>query len=294
VAALGAICASWRKSVAAKHNAALHKIYNCSSSFYRVDQRCCDAANVLREDSRLKTKKPGTSTQRASSATNVAAKGSVTKISPAAEEPVVSATDVVDEATKPSKPSAQVHKAWGTEMTMREVVEKVIPAAPEPAVRVIDAISETITASPDPVAAATEEKVKPIAAIETTKPNSMLGTKTMIKSTEDFVAFGQANVEAFVKSGQIWTAGVQELTKLFAATTKASFDEAVGTLRAITSAKSVTEAINLQSAFASSVMAKTLADSNKLIDASMKLTEKTLAPITARVTGAVETFGKAA
>jgi hypothetical protein len=37
-----------------------------------------------------------------------------------------------------------------------------------------------------------------------------------------------------------------------------------------------------------------LAESNKLVDASIKLTEQTLAPLTARVTGAVETFGKAA
>jgi phasin family protein len=116
----------------------------------------------------------------------------------------------------------------------------------------------------------------------------------MFKGTEDFVAFGQANMEAFVKSGQIWAAGVQELTKLFAATTKASFDESVSTLKAITSASSVTEAMELQGAFASSVVAKTLAESNKMIDASIKLTERTLAPLAARMTSAVETVSKPA
>jgi len=117
---------------------------------------------------------------------------------------------------------------------------------------------------------------------------------TMIKSTEDFLALGQANMEALVKSGQIWTAGVQELMKQFVETAKASFDESVATLTAISSAKSVTEAMDLQSKFATSVAGKALADSNKLVDASIKLTEHTLAPITARVTSAVETFGKAA
>ena len=116
----------------------------------------------------------------------------------------------------------------------------------------------------------------------------------MVKSTEDFFAFGQANVEAFVKSGQIWAAGVQELTKLFAATTKTAFDESVATFKAVSSAKSVTEAIDLQSTFAKSVVDKALAESNKLINTSIKLTEQTLAPITARVTVAAETFGKAA
>jgi phasin family protein len=63
--------------------------------------------------------------------------------------------------------------------------------------------------------------------------------------------------------------------------------------KAISSAKSVTEAIDLQSTFAKSVVDKALAESNKLINASIKLTEQTLAPITARATVAAETFGKA-
>ena len=155
-----------------------------------------------------------------------------------------------------------------------------------------DAISKTITATPDTVAAVNEEVLKSVIAATTTKPNPMPGMKTM-KSTEDVFAFGQANVEAFVKSGQIWAAGVQELTKLFAATTKAAFDESVATFKAISSAKSVTEAIDLQSTFAKSVVDKALAESNKLINASIKLTEQTLAPITARATVAAETFGKA-
>ena len=171
--------------------------------------------------------------------------------------------------------------------------EKVIPATDEPAASIADAISETVTATPDTVAAVTEEVVKPIIGTPTTKPNPMPGMKTMIKSTEDFLAFGQANVEAFVKSGQIWADGIQELTKLFATTAKASFDESVATLKAISSAKSLTEAIDLQSTFATSVVEKALAESNKLINTSFKLTEQTLAPITARVTVAAETFGKA-
>ena len=116
----------------------------------------------------------------------------------------------------------------------------------------------------------------------------------MMKTTEDFVAFGQANLEAFVKSGQIWSAGVQELTKQFATSAKASFDESVSTFKAMSTCKSVKEAMDLQSSFAKAALEKAMAESNKLTDASIKLTEQTLAPITARVTVAVETFGKAA
>jgi phasin family protein len=120
------------------------------------------------------------------------------------------------------------------------------------------------------------------------------GIKTMMKSTEDFVAFGKGNLEAFTKSGQIWAAGMQDLTKQFAVTAKASFDESVATFKALSTVKSVKEAIDLQSVYGKAVLAKAMAESNKLADASIKLTEQAMAPLTARVTVAVETFGKAA
>jgi phasin family protein len=97
-----------------------------------------------------------------------------------------------------------------------------------------------------------------------------------------------------VKSSQIWAAGVQDLSKHVAATAQATFDETFSTFKALTSVKSLKDAFDLQAAFARSAMEKTLAESGKLTDASMKLTEQALAPITARVTLAVEKFGKAA
>ena len=156
------------------------------------------------------------------------------------------------------------------------------------------AVSTTITATADTVAAVTSEAVEAASAIEPTQPTITQGIKTMMKTTEDFVAFSQANLEAFVKSGQIWSAGVQELTKQIASSAKASFDESVSTFKAMSTAKSVKEAIDLQSTFAKAALEKAMAESNKLTDASIRLTEQTLAPITARVTVAVETFGKAA
>jgi hypothetical protein len=58
--------------------------------------------------------------------------------------------------------------------------------------------------------------------------------------------------------------------------------------------KSLKDAIDLQTSFARATLEKTLAESGKLTDASMKLTEQTLAPITARVSLAVEKFAKSA
>jgi len=186
-----------------------------------------------------------------------------------------------------------------------EPVEETIAATSDLVAASANVVSTSITTAADTVAAATAEIIETAAAITPTEPtriphnltpsrNLSQGMKTMMKSTEDFVAFGQANLEAFVKSGQIWSAGVQELTKQFATSAKASFEESVSTFKAITTAKSVKEAMELQSTFAKSALEKAMAESNKMTDASIKLTEQTLAPITARVTVAVETFGKAA
>jgi phasin family protein len=174
-------------------------------------------------------------------------------------------------------------------------VDETMAAASDLAAASAKAASATLTATADTVAAVTSEAVEAAASsIEPTQPTITQGIKTMMKTTEDFVAFSQANLEAFVKSGQIWSAGVQELTKQIASSAKASFDESVSTFKAMSTAKSVKEAIDLQSTFAKAALEKAMAESNKLTDASIRLTEQTLAPITARVTVAVETFGKAA
>jgi phasin family protein len=132
------------------------------------------------------------------------------------------------------------------------------------------------------------------AGFEKTQAKMKEGVEKAMKTAEEFVAFGQGNMEAFTKSGQIWAAGIQDLQKQFAATAQASFEEAVATFKAMTSAKSLKDAFDLHANLARGAIEKTLAESGKITDASLKLTEQTLAPITARVTLAVEKFAKAA
>jgi phasin family protein len=219
------------------------------------------------------SQKPRTGAQaRAAAVAKVAPKKAVMKAAPAKPAPVAKAEPV--EMAKPIMTSPIMFPA--------EPVAK-------PIVALAASQPEIVTA-----AKAIQTVVNPAAAIKPTKPTITQGMKTMMKSTEDFVAFGQANLEAFVKSGQIWSAGVQELTKQFATSAKASFEESVSTFKAISTCKSVKEAMEMQSTFAKAALEKAMAESNKLTDASIKLTEQTLAPITARVTVAVETFGKAA
>jgi len=207
-------------------------------------------------------------------------------------EPVVLAAPVAKPEPAIKAASMGVSPGAKAEPAVKPSVESPA-AAKQAAATAVVAANEIVKATASNVVAAAAKAVATAKAIEPTKSTLTQGMKSMMKSTEDLVAFGQANLEAFVKSGQIWSAGVQELTKQMASSAKASFEESVSTFKAISTAKSVKEAIDLQSTFAKSALEKAMAESNKLTDASIKLTEQTLAPITARVTVAVETFGKA-
>jgi phasin family protein len=120
------------------------------------------------------------------------------------------------------------------------------------------------------------------------------GMEKAMKTAEELMAFSQGNLEAMVKCGQIWAAGVQDIGKQIAATAQASFDDTMSTFKAMSSVKSLKDAFDLQASLARSTLEKTVAESGKLTDASMKLTEQALAPLTARVNLAMEKFAKAA
>jgi phasin family protein len=167
---------------------------------------------------------------------------------------------------------------------MKAKITEVPPTAEDAAAKGTEA---TVSILKDSVAKAT-------AGVEATQATVKEGMEKVMKTAEDFVAFSQGNIEAFVKAGQIWTTGLQDLSKHFVASAKESLDESIATFKAISTAKSLKDALDLQSAYARSTVEKTLAESGKLTDASFKLTEQALAPLTARVTVAVEKFSKTA
>lgn len=154
--------------------------------------------------------------------------------------------------------------------------------------------AETAKGMEATVSSMQEAAAKAAAGFEATQITMKHGVEKAMKTAEEFVAFSQGNIEAIVKASQIWATGVQGLSKNMAAVAKASMDESIAAFKAMTGVKSLKDAIDLQSSFARSAMEKSVAESGKLTDASLKLTEQALAPITARVSVAVEKFSKAA
>jgi phasin family protein len=112
--------------------------------------------------------------------------------------------------------------------------------------------------------------------------------QTLTKTTEKITSLGQENVEAMIQSGKIWAAGYQDIAMMIVSTAQAQIEQTISAWTALVSAKSLKEAMDFQSNLPHVSFEKTLAETGKITDASLKLTEETLAPIAARIADALE------
>ena len=166
-------------------------------------------------------------------------------------------------------------------------------APAEPSAIVAPAVTVAMAAHPAPAHREAEQPAAATAQFNKATQEVKANMDKAIKTAEDMVSFGQGNLEALVRSGQIWAAGMQDLGKQVAASAQAQVDHTVATWKALATAKSLKEAVDLQASLARVTVEKAVAETGKLTDASMKLAEQTFAPITARMSLAAERFGRA-
>jgi len=196
-----------------------------------------------------------------------------TKTTEGAAEPVVAAVE-----------TAQTIKTTA-ETTAREVADTARRVTDESVAIAQKGLDRTVAHLHDSVAAATAN-----AAQSQTKLKQQV--ENMMKTAEQFVAFGQGNVEALTSSGQIFANGLQEIGKQIAASTQASIEETAATYRALTGVKSFKDAMELQASLVRNMMQRSVTDTGRVADASLRLVEQAMAPITARVSLATEQFGR--
>jgi len=126
----------------------------------------------------------------------------------------------------------------------------------------------------------------------TTQAEMTQSMQDTMKTTQEFLAFGQGNLDAFMKSSQIWAAGVQDISKQFAAMAQSGFDETMATFQSLAAVKSPKDALDIQANLARTSLERAAAETGKITDASLKLAEQAMAPITARMSLAAEKFAK--
>jgi phasin family protein len=109
------------------------------------------------------------------------------------------------------------------------------------------------------------------------------GIEGTINTAAKITAYGQRNLEALTKCTQIWTAGVEDLTKQAATSFQGSVEETVGVVKKLGTVKSLKEAIDLQSGFVRTTLERLVSESGRFAEASVRLTEQALAPVTERL-----------
>jgi phasin family protein len=114
---------------------------------------------------------------------------------------------------------------------------------------------------------------------------------TMEKSAklfEDMVAFNKGNLEAVVESSKIAAKGAESLGQGAADYAKRSFETATQTLQTLSSVKSPTEFLKLQSDFARSAFDSMVAQTSRSTETMMKLAGEIAQPLSNRFAVAAE------
>ncbi len=113
-------------------------------------------------------------------------------------------------------------------------------------------------------------------------------------SFEQTTQSSRGTVDAVMESQKVWAAGFQNISEIMTAAAQAQFDHTLATIKAMSVAKTVKEAMDLQMAATRISFERALANTGKLSDASMSLVEQGIAPITAQMTMSLEKLAHSA
>jgi phasin family protein len=110
----------------------------------------------------------------------------------------------------------------------------------------------------------------------------------------EYGEFAKGNVEALVESGKILASGLQGLSSAFLADGKSAIETMTSEVKELSAAKSPTDFFKLQTELFQRNLDSALAYGSKTSEAMLKLTNDVMAPISSRVSLAVEKARKAA
>lgn len=106
--------------------------------------------------------------------------------------------------------------------------------------------------------------------------------------------FNKGNLEALVEAGKIFSAGLQELARDYAAEGKSAFETMTADVKELAAVKSPTDFFKLQGEILRRNFDAAVATGSKNSEAVLKLANDSFAPISSRISIAVEKVKKAA
>jgi phasin family protein len=261
--------------------------------------------------------------------TNAEVKIPVAKIDAAAEKAYAEASAKIVEAPKapkaaapavkipaaPKKAPVVAKKAAPVKKAAAKIVKKKTATKPTPIKTPVVAKKAAVKTAPKAAKPAAAPKTNPItklkdtimatannADITATAKNVVADLQTRAKTayakgnelTADATEFTKANVEAVVESGKIFFAGAQELLKDNVETGKTVIETVTEDAKKVAAVKSPTELMQLQGELARRNFDALVSFGSKRTEAWVKLYNEAFAPISNRVSVAVEKAKKAA
>ena len=114
------------------------------------------------------------------------------------------------------------------------------------------------------------------------------GYEKISEGVSAFADFHKGSLEAFMASAGAFAKGVEKLSTQQSTFVKTAFDEGVASAKAVSTSKSVQEALDIQSDYARETIEKNLGQINKVADLWIETTKKSAEPLTSRYAEMVE------
>lgn len=194
-------------------------------------------------------------------------------------------------ATQPKEAAATLI-AEAAEITPAAATPK--PAVPKSVEKDLVAAQRTAEKAAN---SAAEEAVRKTEEVSATATDAVRKIQTLTvksldpKNIEELAVYGRKNVEAVAMAGTILTKGFETMAAAWLEFAKESMDQTVGTARSVMGAKTLREAVDLQSDFAKTSVNGFIAESTRFTEMGAKVAQEALSPIKDRVDDTAQRMG---
>ena len=129
-------------------------------------------------------------------------------------------------------------------------------------------------------------------AVTLTKEQVEKTSSAVFQGYDEISAINQQNIDAMVKSSTIFAKGFEEISKEFFSFTQTALEMNVANTKALLGAKSIKDVVDLQSEIARKSFGSALAESAKLTEMSVEVSNKAFKPLQDQVNVTVEKMSK--
>jgi phasin family protein len=125
-----------------------------------------------------------------------------------------------------------------------------------------------------------------------TKEQVEKASATAFKSYEDLSKFSKENLDAYVAAGTTVAKGFETISRAWVSFAQETFDASAQVAKAMLTAKTLREAVDVQTDFAKTTFDKLVSEGTKVSELSVKVANEAAEPISARLNATIEKFLK--